>query len=299
MKTLHRLLLLAAITLMSPALFAQTTLDTRLYKVRGTDSLFLDIREPSGLSAHQRDSLYTVIFAFGGSFMTGTRDAEIYLPWFEKMNKMGYRVVSIDYRLGMKGKEIKMGIFHIFETADLVKNAVNLAVEDLFSATSYLIENSDSLHVATDRIVVSGSSAGAITALTGEWEICNRTERASVLPKGFNYAGVMAFAGAVISDVGVPRYALKPCPHLLLHGTKDRVVMYGKIHVGKRGIFGSSALADIFGKNGYDYQVYRFDGHGHEVAKYMDPFLSQELVFLDELVRGGCRRNIDAHVFMD
>ena len=47
----------------------------------------------------------------------------------------------------------------------LLDKAIHLAVEDLFSATSYLIEHQEELGIAPSNIVVAGSSAGAITSL--------------------------------------------------------------------------------------------------------------------------------------
>lgn len=78
---------------------------TYLFTQRDTCDLFMDVYDPAPGS----DSLLcgkkkpTIIFAFGGSFARGRRDAENYLPWFKSMSLNGYRIVSIDYRLGLKG----------------------------------------------------------------------------------------------------------------------------------------------------------------------------------------------------
>ena len=77
-------------------------------------------------------------------------------------------------------------------TAD---NAVNIAVEDLFSATLFVLENAEQWQIDTEKIITSGSSAGAISVLQAENAICNRTSSAAVLPQGFNYAGVISYAG--------------------------------------------------------------------------------------------------------
>ena len=70
-----------------------------------------------------------------------------------------------------------------------------------------------------DRIVIAGSSAGAMISLSAEWEICKGNG-----PKGFRAAGVMSFAGAIMSDSGTPSYPSEPCPQLLIHGTADNFV---------------------------------------------------------------------------
>ena len=79
-----------------------------------------------------------------------------------------------------------------------------------------------------NNIVVTGSSAGAITVQQAEWEICNSTPMAAGLPEGFNYKGVMAFAGAVLVD-GPLGYKSAPCPVMMFHGTEDELVPYDVI----------------------------------------------------------------------
>ena len=135
-----------------------------------------------------------VIFMFGGGFIRGTRDDESYNGWFRTMTENGYRVVSIDYRLGLKGSN-KVGIAQV----NVLDKAIHMAVEDLFSATNFILENADQFEVSPDNIVISGSSAGAISVMQAEYEIANGTSWASVLPEGFNYAGVMSFSGAILS----------------------------------------------------------------------------------------------------
>src|SRR6201999_2168953 len=44
-----------------------------------------------------------VIFVFGGAFVGGRRDDTLYNRYFDTMIARGYKVVSISYRLGLKG----------------------------------------------------------------------------------------------------------------------------------------------------------------------------------------------------
>ena len=153
----------------------------------------------------------TILFMFGGGFIRGQRDDEFYNKWFRQLTDNGYKVVSIDYRLGLKGAN-KVGIAQ----AKLLEKAIHLAVEDLFSATDYIIRNADELKIDPANIVVSGSSAGAISVMQAEYEIANRSKWAKSLPDGFNYAGVISFSGAIFSREGKVDYLNAPCPTMML-----------------------------------------------------------------------------------
>ena len=105
--------------------------------------------------------------------------------------------------------------------------------------------------------------------MAAEYEIVSG--RTQGLPEGFNFKGVMSFAGAVISTSGAPEYRTAPCPTLLLHGTADEAVAYRKYNVGGRGIWGSDYLVDQWKKKDYqNYCIYRFQDRTHDVAAYMD-----------------------------
>lgn len=259
---------------------------TVCFAQRDTCSLFFDFYPSEGAPKA------TVMFVFGGGFVEGTRDNVNYKPWFKSLNSQGYSVVSIDYRLGLKGVSYGMNLKFI----KALDNAITVAVEDLFSATSYLVHHASEFGIDPSRIVVSGSSAGAITSLQGEWEIANGTDLAKDLPDGFNYAGVMAFSGAVFSWHGKPAYKSEPCPQLLFHGTADKIVPYDKIKVLRICFGGSSTLARRLDREGRNYQMWRFEGNTHEIASSMMLNLDREIQFLERNVLAGERYLIDATV---
>ena len=229
---------------------------------------------------------------FGGAFVAGRRDQPDDRIWYRQLADAGYNVAAIDYRLGMKGAQFKANIASL----KVLRGAIQIAVDDLFSATAYLVDNAASLGIDTGKIIVSGSSAGAMTAMQAEWEICNGTQEAQVLPAGFNYAGIMSFAGAVFSMEGAVRFPQTPCPVLLFHGTADRIVPYRQISLPGIQFAGSDALAEKLAKVGANYQIYRFDGIGHEVAASMRRNVPEELRFLEENVIKGLHRTVDALV---
>lgn len=228
---------------------------------RDTQSLYLDLYHPdAGI-----DNGYCVLFVFGGGFIEGKRDGETATTYAAALLQKGYSVICIDYRLGLVGAKMK-GVAKIKST----ERAIKMAVEDLFAATHYILQNAESLHINTDKIVLSGSSAGAITVLQGDYELGNRSALAEILPEDFHYAGVMAFAGAIFSREGKIQYrAHAPAPTMFLQGIEDRLVTYEKIQFANIGWFGTNAIVPRFEKFNYPYYVRRYEGLGHEVAGFM------------------------------
>ena len=277
----------------SPAPVPSATLN---FAVKGADTLYLDIYRPApGVCPECPDvrpdaARPTILFMFGGGFKEGDRVAGT-ARWINSLMAHGYTVVSIDYRLGMKDYK-GAGLNMKFVRALI--NSITIAVEDLYSATLFLLENGAEYGVDARNMVVCGSSAGAISVLQGEYAICNGDELAKVLPEGFNYAGVMSLSGAVYSNKGKPKYAVEPCPMALFHGTDDSIVPYWKKGVLNYCLAGSSMIADALSKKDYRYHIYRFKGRNHEVSIYQDYCLDLELDFLENDVRLGNRRRVDA-----
>ena len=230
---------------------------TYQYSVKDTQSLKLDIYSNEELKVKKP----TILFVFGGGFFTGHRDDKFYITYFRKLVQHNYKVVSIDYRLGLKGVK-KLGPLH----TKPLRNAIDTAVTDLYHATAYLINNADRLGIDSSKIILSGSSAGAITVLQADWEKRNHTDLTLPLPANFQYAGVISFAGAILSYRGAPSYKMAPAPTMLFHGTEDKVVVYNKIRLFNKGFFGSNYLAKSFKKHKYPYYYQRVEGMGHEVA---------------------------------
>lgn len=296
MKRLACILSLLALTVMAlPVSGADkesiTPDGTYLFAQRDTCDLYLDVYNPAKGSetTFNGKAKPTVIFMFGGGFIRGTRDDQDYHKWFRTMTQNGYRVISIDYRLGLKGSN-KVGVAQV----NVLDKAIHMAVEDLFSATTFIIDNADHLGVDPSNIVISGSSAGAISVMQAEYEISNMTKWAAVLPEGFNYAGVMSFSGAILSREGKVDFKKKPCPVLMLHGTADELVPYKQIAVFNLGFFGGGKLVKRWQKYGYNYNMFHFIGYGHEIAGSMGTTTDLQFKFLENNVMQGKERIIEA-----
>ena len=239
--------------------------------VERDSTLFLDFYQLRGDS----ETRPLVMFVFGGGFTRGNRDAHHYNNYFNTLVHEGFKVASIDYRLGLRGIYDQVGIFN---TAPL-QNAIDLAVEDLYQATAFLIAGAADFGIDPSKVIISGSSAGAIASLHADWYNRNQHELSGILPPGYQYSGVVAFAGAIFSSKGSPRYEKVPAPTLFFHGSEDKTVPYNKRRLFNKGFFGSNYLSRQFEKKDYLFHYYRLIGAGHEVA--VSPMKER----VDEVVR--------------
>ena len=269
--------------------------ETYRFAERDTCSLYLDIfRAAEGSeTTFQGKAKPAVMFVFGGGFVMGQRSDVFTMEWVSRLNQEGYDVITIDYRLGMKDYKVGKGLAGIFKASDRFVLSQQVGVEDVFSAVAFLAENQD-LGVDVNNLVLSGSSAGAIISLASEYNIVQGNTEG--LPAGFNFKGVMSFAGAIISNTGAPKFKSAPCPILLLHGTADKAVQYKKFSAFGRGVWGSSWLAKQFAKNGWNHCIYRFKDRTHAVAAYMNYVWPLEKDFLEQNVILGADRTVDSIV---
>ncbi|MBR6346170.1 MAG: carboxylesterase family protein [Bacteroidales bacterium] len=290
MKVLKPALILLFLTLSAAICAAQ---ETYLFDVKDGQSLYLDVYRPTegADTTFQGHNKPIVMFVFGGGFIQGNRSEKFYLPWYKLLNDDGYTLVSIDYRLGMKGYKMGKGLAGAYRDCKQFLASQQMGVEDVFSAVSYLNDNAEELRLNASDIVLSGSSAGAIISLASEYAILRGETEG--LPEGFNFRGIMSFAGAVISITGAPDYPAAPCPTLMFHGTADRAVAYDHYGAFGRGLWGSSFISKQFRKKGYNHSIYRFTKRTHDVAGYMEAMWEKEKEFLEQDVILGNVRSID------
>ena len=202
------------------------------------------------------------IFMFGGGFRGGTRDSQTYLDCFNDLARNGYTVISIDYRLGLK--DVKpQGIVNVISA---LKRAIDWAVEDLYDATTYIVKHAGEWDINPEQIVISGSSAGAITVLQAEYERCNNGPLAANLPPDFRYAGVIGFAGAILTLSDVLQWEKMPAPTILFHGDADDIVPFAKLQVENIMFCGSQEIKDQLNKRGASYALLQFIGDKHTVS---------------------------------
>ncbi|MFV0390588.1 MAG: alpha/beta hydrolase [Paludibacteraceae bacterium] len=273
-KSCLALLLLVTVSLTVSS--SEISKETRTFALKEGYSLQLDIYKSD------KDSLQPcLIFVFGGGFKEGSRDQDKFLSYYNYFANNGLTVVAIDYRLGLKGEKNPPSVFN----QKPLRKAIGIAVEDLFSATAYLLSQAEALRIDTSQIIISGSSAGAMTVLQADYERRNHMSSDTILPSKFQYAGVIAFAGSIFSTEGLPTYSVKPAPTLFFHGSADKLVPYNKISFFNLGVFGSKQLARRFQKEKYPYLFYTMEGIGHDVATYpMNDFQPEIFKFIKDYV---------------
>lgn len=202
---------------------AEVVCTTHTYAVKDGKELKLDVYVDDAL--HKNDKCPVFIYSFGGGWEKGSRkDAK----WITRIAQEGYVAVCIDYRLGIKEyKDQKKSIDGI-AFGEAYSYAISLGVEDLYDATSFIVNNADKWNADPKKIIVSGGSAGATNSIMAEYYRCNESIMAKQhLPKKFKYAGVVAFAGGIWKPgLDEPIWKNKPCPFIIMHGTKDQLVPY-------------------------------------------------------------------------
>lgn len=281
---MKRLLILAlCVAIFIPAASAQPTIvkETHTFVRNSAQPLRLDKYDiPGGQNKP------CVIFMFGGGFVGGTRDDAGYIPYFHYLIEQGYTVISIDYRLGMQALANRANIQPLDFVLTLFKT-VNDAAVDLFEATRYVLKHAEQWGIDPDMIVTCGSSAGAVSVLQAEYLICTGAGAAKqYLPAGFNYAGVISFAGAVLTMDQTKQFTTRPCPIALFHGDADSNVPYDRLEQFGGGFYGSKVISEYLKREQYPFMFVSFENFAHEIATTpMTQNREEVLSFLNKFVK--------------
>lgn len=171
-----------------------------------------------------------IVFSFGGGWEGGARNDPGLDSVYDRFTSLGYTVIAIDYRLGIKIAKERNEFSEANGTAMYLR-AIEWGVEDIFDATSFILSQAGAWNIDPDQIVLVGSSSGATNSLVAEFNVANETELARAhLPAGFRYAGVISMAGAFWLKANTPLvFENKPAPIMFFHGAKDQFVTYDEI----------------------------------------------------------------------
>ncbi|MCQ2296429.1 MAG: alpha/beta hydrolase [Bacteroidales bacterium] len=281
---MKKLILITFALLQIFSVFAQKTYS---FAMRDTLGLKLDVYQP----ANPRPDHACVVYVFGGGFFSGERDNEYSKKCCQLLSDRGFVAVAIDYRLYLKHapKLPLLKMYRNFETA------ISQAVQDCSDAVRYLCDHATELKIDTSRIILTGSSAGAITVLQTDYCRANSLPDAASLPQGFRPAAVIPYAGAILCHNRDLRYAQPPAPTCFFHGTSDRIVNYRRFRASlSESLFGADKVSRLFQKEGYSHWMMRFDKRGHEVAIALPPTIDEFCAFVDAALSGRVM-SYDAH----
>lgn len=257
-------------------------------------NLFLDLYTPVGDTLSHRP---TIVFAFGGGFIIGSRNQpdlprlrDYYVP-------RGYNLATIDYRLG----------FNVTSGGSALR-AVYRGVQDMRAALRFLAENCDQYAIDTNHIVLMGSSAGSFIGLHHAYMDENERPAETYGIPGENqdlgcadcsgnnsynnqYIRPMAVInrwGAMGDTNWIEPTLRDSIPLISFHGTNDNVVPFGTEYPFSIPLFppvyGSSVIHQRLENLGVHNQFIPLQGAGHEpellqprwddtIFKYTTPFL--------------------------
>lgn len=238
----------------------------------------------------QRDDRACVVLLHGGGFAEGGRNDDWSVKSANTLAERGFVVFSIDYRLGMNNADMVRENFSLFKFHNMMEYCIRLAVEDLGLALGAIFEHEKELNVDRDKIVLAGSSAGAITVL--QFDFC-RTNLAlghshQRMFKWWRPAAVVAYSGGLMCGRRSFNMTFTCAPLLLFHGVEDRIVKPGRrICSLKRDFFGSAKiyeqLADDWSQMCW---YYRFMDVGHEVSTLLPDTMDLFCEFVEQAFAG-------------
>ena len=251
--------------------------------VERDSTLYLDVHQP----LLKRDDKAAVIAVFGGGFYAGTRDNAYQLSIADSLTRRGFTVISIDYRLGMKDTEMVKENSSLAKATGLFQYCIDIATEDCAQAIAWICDHAETLDIDTSRIILTGSSAGAITILQLDYCRANELPQASALPKGWMPAALIPYSGGILCRKGALIYRSKPAPTLLMHGTEDKVVAYKKFGIPfKAKLYGSNAIDKVMDRQHIPHWIIRFEGIGHEVASWFPGSVDMFCDFAEQALNG-------------
>jgi acetyl esterase/lipase len=210
--------------------------------------LLLDIYEPAGDTADRRP---VFVFLFGGGFVMGNKELEP-RAYCNLMARRGYVSVAISYRLNQ---------------GDIYRDGIPAAVADARQAVAWLRQHADEYRLDPDRIVIGGSSAGAITSLFvayTDWSLEPGEPPSDV-------AAVLDLWGGLYTEVRQME-AGEP-PLAIIHGTEDTVVSFSE----------AERLRDRAEEVGVPHLFHPLTGEGHapympaELMEVVAPFYFEQL----------------------
>ena len=286
------LTLLAGVSTM----MAQTAIrrSTEVFSIVGKDTLRMDVYV-NPTTEIEGEGRPVMLYVHGGGFNMGSRINAAQQVYFHYLADRGWLVASIDYRLAGTSTNEDGSINNPYQVKSTL-DAIRYACIDAVTATNYLLSQSK-WKINPKQIVLAGGSAGAITSLHLEYELCNDEEYTKKLPDGFNYAGVISQAGCICTNDETLHWKHKPCPIMLMHGSEDYTVpQYVGDLLDCRGI-GTEVIAPQLKEMDVPYWRFISKGADHVIAMLtLTKYLEEQYRFLADYVIGGQQGSVNTIV---
>ena len=264
---------------------AQNTLpECRTYEfVKRDSALYLDVYKP----LNPREDKAAVISLFGGGFFSGARNNREMKQVAQALTERGFTVISIDYRLGFQDKEMVASHSKLFKLTELFQYCIDIATQDCAAAVAWTCANADMLDIDPSRIILTGSSAGAIGVLQLDYCRANTLKDASELPAGWKPAAVVPYSGGIMCHKRDLKYETAPASTMLMHGKKDKIVNYKSFGLPfSSKLFGSKKVNKAMNRQDIPHWFISFEDVGHEVAIWLPGSVDLFCSFVDMSLAG-------------
>lgn len=252
-----------------------------------TTSLKMDIYSPPDMQEGKKYPL--VLFIHGGGYLSG--DKKSANDKCSILADSGFIAVSINYRLGWtKGDGQCNGSTYELE------NAGYRAIQDANASLRFLVSEADKYNIDTNWIFLSGSSAGAITAICATYlndaninsyypasasALGSLTSASNNLTNRYSIKGISSISGG-IPDTNLIKPG-KIAPMILFHGALDETVPpeYGHFYscANYPYIAGGVAIYRTVARNNVPAiaHILTDAGHGHDgESGYSDEYKMSE-----------------------
>jgi acetyl esterase/lipase len=220
----------------------QKTANLQYGTIEGTN-LQLDLYRPAGDQVTKRPAL---VWAHGGAFVAGSKDADPATNLAQDFAKLGYVTVSINYRL------ITGTICTGLAITPACRTAVINSAHDAQAAVRWLRKNADQYGIDPDRIGMSGDSAGAVLA-TAVGMAADDPGTSGNPGYPSDIQAWVAISGGLPPQDATERADAGDAPGLLFTGTSDFIVPSNW----------STATANALKAKGVPAEVVAYQGAGH------------------------------------
>jgi len=235
------------------------------------DTLKADIYTPQGDTATARP---LIVFMHGGGFMNGHRDDKAVKELCRKMAARGYVIASIDYRLGIDASATNNAIA-----------AALRAVQDLNGFIRYAKSNADAWKTDSNKIFISGASAGAIAMLAkaftkidsvsqslGINSINDLEGNTNELPFSSKVAGAFSMWGAVFDTSWIqPGDIPVGCVHSIGDSTVPYISGYNR-KLSSVKLYGSLSIYNRAVSVGIPTSLHGYESGQHDLGLKVAPY---------------------------